>query len=279
MTTLSPTQTALACPACNDTRSSHVTTSILEGEMVRCQTCGLIYITPEWTQEAIMRTIAKYNGFPGSVAEGVSDRMPSMRRVAAVLAKHSPAGKLLDIGCAGGIFFQAMRETAPQWSLFGAEPDLAWQQYDYQGAEVRFKQLAECGFAEATFDAISVLDAVYYMPHLGQELANIRRLLKPGGLFVVDIPTLGYLKLRGTFGKLLGMAHTITYASYPLYFSDDSMRRFLGKAGFRVLSALPDQGIAHSNPAFNLGLGLYTQITSVVAKQMAPKTIYVAEAV
>jgi SAM-dependent methyltransferase len=151
-----------------------------------------------------------------------------MRRVAmAVLEAHLDGRrdlKLLDAGCGTGGTTLALERFG---QVFGV--DLAWEALE--PARDRGLQLLARGsvellpFASASFDVVTSFEVIY---HLGvgndvSALHEIRRVLKPGGLFLLRVPAHDWL--RGEHDRLVHTRHR---------YSPDEVRGKLEAADFTV---------------------------------------------
>lgn len=280
-----PDRVDTECVVCGTAAHSVVVPDDGNGrQTVRCATCKLIYVLPPWTAETARRTFAEQSQWPGGLSpQNITNRQPGLQFIARQIAAHKPTGgALLDVGCADGKFFDAMRQTAGGWEYYGAEPDVKWDGLDYKGAQVTFRQLRECHFPDKQFDVVTILDALYYLPDPDQEMAELARILKPGGLMVFDVAGLGYLQLRGMIGGVFGMDRTRTFAAYPFYHSMRSVSMLLEKAGFAIDASLIDQGIEHSSALLRLAMPAYLMMVKALslvagsAQELAPKIVYVA---
>lgn len=279
-----PDLSAIRCVACGGQGHTIIINDNTNGRAtVRCDTCKLIYVIPQWTEEIANYTFSHYQGWPEGISGGAPNRSRGMHFIARQIAAQLPnGGCLLDVGCADGKFFNTMGQEAGHWQFFGAEPDAKWQGLDYQGAQVTFYPLRECQFQDHQFDAVTILDALYYIPDPDKELAEISRILKPGGILVFDIAGLAYLQLRGLVGTLLGLDRTRTFAAYPFYYSTQSVSELLAKTGFTVSTKLVDQGVEHSSFILRLGVPIYMSLIKVilrvfsVAFDLSPKVVYIA---
>jgi SAM-dependent methyltransferase len=151
-----------------------------------------------------------------------------MRRVALAVLERALAGRrglrILDAGCGTG-------GTTLELQRFGdvVGVDLAWEALEpARGRGLRGLALASIEhlpFAPATFDVATSFEVVY---HLGvgsdmSALGEIRRVLKPGGTFLLRVPAHDWL--RGEHDRLGHTRHR---------YSRDEVMGKLGQAGFAV---------------------------------------------
>jgi len=281
-------KTDVACVACDHTTHTRVTEARPGKTMVRCDHCGLIFVIPQWTDSVAVDVFAHWDGWPEGISgENTEKRRDSMRFVAQQINNQIPTGgRLLDVGCAAGDFFEVIQtesvhaQQRPIWQFSGVEPDPKWQDFTYQNAQVVASSLRECNFPDAIFDVVTILDALYYVPEPDRELAEMARILKPGGLFVFDIPGQFYLKLRGVLGGLLALERTRTFAAYPFYFSDTALNIMLQRAGLHVVKLSADQGVVQPKPLIRFSMSAYMGLAKSITKlsnrwlPICPKLIY-----
>lgn len=146
-------------------------------------------------------------------AYGFKVLKPSMQ-FAILRAGLKPGDRVLDIGCGRGEFVAHLREKgfeATGIDYSQAAVDCA-KQLDPQG-DYRLVRSDEPLFAPATFDKIFMLGTIehLYEPEIAKTLAEIKRLLKPGGACVITTCTnaLYYktrsYRLRAALAALLGL--------------------------------------------------------------------------
>lgn len=95
-------------------------------------------------------------------------------------------GKLLDIGCAIGTFLLIARESG--WEVKGVEVSEFASEYARKNfnLDVLTGELGAQGLEENYFDVITLWDSVDHTERPQAVLDNVMKLLKPGGLVVVE---------------------------------------------------------------------------------------------
>jgi SAM-dependent methyltransferase len=137
------------------------------------------------------------------------------------------AGRVLDIGCGGGEWLLTAQSAG--WEACGADPDpVAAARCREKGLDVR------SGGSEAWLDQAGGFDAVtmnHVIEHLhdpGATLADILRLLKPGGQLFIETPN---LEARGH--RLYGASwRGLEPPRHLMLFSRASLRDLLARSGF-----------------------------------------------
>ena len=101
-----------------------------------------------------------------------------------------PRGKLLDVGCGSGQTMAWFRERWPEWTTVGLDVAFVGLQAARAGTEERVVAASalEIPLPDASVDAVITLDVLQHLPlggGDGRALAEIRRVLRPGGLLLV----------------------------------------------------------------------------------------------
>ena len=151
-----------------------------------------------------------------------------MRRVALAVLEKTLAGRrglrILDAGCGTG-------GTTIELRRFGdvVGVDLAWEALEpardrglHALARASIERLP---FGSGTFDVATSFEVVYHLgvTNDGVALAEIHRVLKPGGVFLLRVPAHDWL--RGEHDRLVHTRHR---------YSRDEVARKLGSAGFSI---------------------------------------------
>lgn len=175
--------------------------------MIECQACGQAWVCPGLNMEELDRYYPPgYISFPTAIedeksaVQRIARQFGVEKRARRVIQRTAKPGKVLDIGCATGIFLNAMKQQG--WECYGIEPSTYAAQYAASrfGIEVFNGFLAECPYEDEFFDAVTLWDVLEHLPDPREELARVWQLLKPGGLLVVSMPNSSSWERR-TFGK------------------------------------------------------------------------------
>lgn len=106
-------------------------------------------------------------------------------------ARHLPlpraGARLLDVGCGSGDFLEFARTAG--WDVTGLEVDpVAAGIAAERGIRVVQRPLQEAGFADSTFDAVTMNHVIEHISEPPAALREIRRILKPSGLLWIATP-------------------------------------------------------------------------------------------
>jgi SAM-dependent methyltransferase len=113
-----------------------------------------------------------------------------------IAALSGVRGKVLDAGCGTGGFLAALAVKRPDLSLSGCEFDAgaAAMARRKAGHPVAVASVHELPFASGNFDAVVSADVLCHegvLPH--PALLEMRRVLRPGGMLVVNMPAYMWL--------------------------------------------------------------------------------------
>lgn len=133
--------------------------------------------------------------------DAVEDRMwwyRAMHGHALRALEALPAGaRILDAGCGTGGFLAKLRGAHPGAELFGLEyaEGAAARAAAKAGAHVTAGTVNALPFPDASFDAVVSLDVICHgAVEEAAALAEFRRVLRPGGLLVLNLPAHEWLR-------------------------------------------------------------------------------------
>jgi len=208
-------------------------------EIVRCRRCGLMYANPQEyvdSDDLAARTgDAVYDPempIHRQYFQKQKTQLPDNERALRVLNQLFPGqGKLLEIGCFAGLFLNRIR--ADGWQVTGLEPDVVIGRYARQryGLEIVDGILPSGSLAASSFDVVVLLHVIEHMPDPAANVLEIRHLLRPGGVFVVETPRFNSLMF-----KILGRRERSVQncPGHIYFFTEQTLRGMLERNGFKV---------------------------------------------
>jgi 2-polyprenyl-3-methyl-5-hydroxy-6-metoxy-1,4-benzoquinol methylase len=211
-------------------------------DLWRCKQCGLIF--SDWRL-----THAELESLYRRMQDQLYDsedrcRRLTFRRGLELIERHRrrfPEGaddgaaggrsKLLDVGCATGIFLD--EAAARGWDIAGVDlSHWAVQQARRRG----LSRVYECDLYSlpepGSFDCVTMLDYIEHDPHPGRLVERVAQLLRPGGLLYITSPDIG-----GLAARLLGSRWWGINPLHLYYFSRQCISRLLEQHGFEVVVA------------------------------------------
>ena len=105
--------------------------------------------------------------------------------IAAAVIRASAPSSVLEVGCGTGLFAERMVGELPGADYCAvdlSERFVALTQA--RGVPARVADVQDLPFADAAYDVVAALWMLYHVPDLDRGLAEVRRVLRPGGRFV-----------------------------------------------------------------------------------------------
>ena len=145
----------------------------------------------------------------------------------------SPDAAVLDCGCGGGANIKRLLKTCPEGVVKGIDysPVSVEKSRELNAAAIQAGRCAvmqgsvmDMLFAASQFDLATAFETVYFWPDLLQSFREVRRVLKPGGTFLICNECGGdSAKDEKWTEKIQGMT----------IYKDTELQSFLRQAGFR----------------------------------------------
>jgi len=237
---------AVPCPSCRGTEASYERE--VEGyRLERCRRCGLVFVNPQPTLDELTALYLKKT--PERQAAFYLNTVSPAQiveydRILTDLRRLSPTGRrVLDLGCAAGYFMQ--RAVAAGFEAHGIDL-AAWVETiaATRGVmNVRSSTLHDAAFPEAWFDIVHSSQVFEHLPRPLDELREIRRILKPGGLLYVNVPN--YRCLSIVLGR--DDFELNTPPEHVSYFTPRTLTTLLSNAGFSVVRTAAYGGVKWEN--------------------------------
>lgn len=174
-----------------------------------------------------------------------NENIESFDRALSRLRQLEPAGKsLLDVGCGLGIFLAMARDAG--WNVKGIDTS----EYAIRHAREHFQLdvthgavLKDAEFAPASFDVITLWDSIEHFRDPFGQLSEIYRLLKPGGVIMLDTPN-GHSLLRtvanacydASFGLFRYPVAKLYHQFHLFYYTPQALETLLKRTGFHIRS-------------------------------------------
>ena len=202
-------------------------------EILQCRACGLGVPSPAPSAQQLSEyNLRAYRG-EERAAVYASRREEFEKRYEAQIAriKHfQPGGALLDIGCNIGMFMKASRSRG--FAVTGVEVNAGCAVYGREnfGLDIRSCSLEGADFPPETFDVVTVFDVLEHVPDPRAFLSAAGRVLKPGGLLVVQSPNFNSFMAW----LLKGNWNWLTPPDHLYHFTPGALESLLGAHGFSV---------------------------------------------
>jgi ubiquinone/menaquinone biosynthesis C-methylase UbiE len=145
-----------------------------------------------------------------------------------------PDAAILDVGCGGGSTVSKLAGMAPEGKVVGVDyssasvavsRDANAEEIGAGRVQIEQGSVAALPFPDCAFDIVTAVETHYYWPDLPANVREVRRVLKPGGSFVLIAETYN----GGPFRLLYGVVMPLLRAAF---LSDEEHRNLLAQAGF-----------------------------------------------
>lgn len=208
--------------------------------IVKCRYCDLVYINPrlatkytnrQYSRDYFSKHPAKLGGYENYLKDQRT-KITNSNYILHRLKQITPRkGKLLDIGCAYGIFLSVAKKQGFQ--TFGIEPNK--EASSYAKTELKLDIINDFFnqkyFQKKYFDIITLLDVLEHMSNPVGFLKNINNLLAKNGILIILTPN-----VDGLFRKLMGNSWPhFKPEEHLYYFSPQTIERLLNKSSFKIL--------------------------------------------
>ena len=226
---MTSSSTAAPCPLCG--ASSRPFGAEGQGPYRGCPACGALFLHPMPTPQQ-MRAYAEHHYREGVYAEYARARplkLATFRRRLALIRRHAPAGRLLDLGSACGFMLEAALEAG--YDPSGVEFSLPAIELAAPGIRPRLTHGDVNDLPPGRYDVLTAFDIIEHQLDPGATLRRWADRLRPGGVLVLTTPDAGS-PLRHLLGRRWPMLQPL---QHTVLFTRSAMGRLLGQAGFDLL--------------------------------------------
>lgn len=272
------------CNYCNSSAYRQIY-KINKWMVVKCKSCGLVFLNPRPSTEEFdgLYSESYYSGhltnqYPSdqlSIEKGID----SMKFLLDIVTPHIKKGRILEIGCATGLFLAYA-------SRYGFEVcGIEISEYASKYAREHLRLDVKTGVVEdihlfwpdCYFDVIMMSHVVEHFPDPLTTLSLTNRLLKPGGLLIIRTPDFSSFDAKYYREKWSGLS--IPFHLY--FFTPKSLCKMLKKTGYKIkeinywLSPTIINPILKlikkCNPSWNVGLDSTTPTDSQLSNKHSNK--------
>lgn len=182
----------VACPLCGSqdhrlvfTRRDHThLVSDIKFHIVRCGGCGLVFVNPRPSVDAIHAYYPNdFYQVELNADELLAQKQQTLHARLKVMGNLSP-GRILDVGCQKGEFLYFMRQRG--WEPVGVE--FSSKPPNVYNLPIHYTELKDAPLSAGSFDVITLWAVLEHIHEPVQVLREVSRLLKPGGRAFVLVP-------------------------------------------------------------------------------------------
>jgi SAM-dependent methyltransferase len=168
-----------------------------------------------------------YHRNPSADWEFYPTYIAKLAAVRSYLAALPNDTRVLDAGCGEGVLVEEFRSRL---AIVGADPN-------YSSEFVTTASLTKLPYPDGSFDRALCLDVLEHLPYPDQTLAlaELYRVVRPGGELLISVPNLAHLQSRIHFLLAGRLIHTASLTKHP---GDRPVGEFLelaARTGFRMI--------------------------------------------
>jgi 2-polyprenyl-3-methyl-5-hydroxy-6-metoxy-1,4-benzoquinol methylase len=171
-------------------------------QIATCPACGFVITSPQPDICEIGTYYpAGYYGDPGdrrfpAIIEALQNALYNRRAKMVEAVAGGRGGNVLDVGCGRGLLLAAFRKRG--WQPQGTELSAAAARYAREVAKVPVEigSLKDIHFPANHFDATTMWHVLEHIHDPRMILAEVRRILKPGGVLLVGVPNFSGFEAR-----------------------------------------------------------------------------------
>jgi len=196
--------------------------------LVTCKDCGMIYENPRFPEKVILE------GYMTSLESGHDSqyqmRVNSFYRALRSLSRTIPekGAKVLDIGTAGGAFLEAAERFG--YMATGLEPSLFLvNEGKKRNLKIEQGTIDNHPFQKESFDMVCLWDVIEHLCDPKKDLLEIRTLIKPGGILLINYPDIGTL-----MAKAAGKRFWWLLSVHLHYFTQETIKKICHNTGFET---------------------------------------------
>jgi len=244
------------CPACGSSSHTEALSREHQYELVRCRDCGMLFTQSVQTTEAkilhydqLARERIDTTSALSPAHYGLANQIKSVglyERVLQYVVKMTPQGDVnfVDVGCAGGLFLLAAQSidgyhcgVPPRFNVRGISIDPRERSETERnvGCPVLFPEEAAAAWA-GWADAVTLMNVLEHVSAPFELLCQLRRILRPGGLLLIDVPNNAVVSLRG---QLLRRWPALDLGEHINHFAPSTLDRLLIRSGFQPVARFP----------------------------------------
>lgn len=234
----------VVCPLCGEDNAKPLWQKN-DATYVRCTACSLVYENPRLSDEELVEFYSKksyfikeeedtgtsgYENYFAQCTTGLLEEYFDLVQRYANVRR----GKLCDVGCGPGGLLKIARERG--WEATGVEiSSWAVQEGRKAGLDIYQGSLLDARFSADSFDAVSMFDVLEHLASPREYLQEIHRILKPGGLLLIETPNVDGFFVRYVYRQ---NADLVKPRAHICLYGPTSARLLLEPFGFSTVKIM-----------------------------------------
>ncbi|MBM2830311.1 MAG: hypothetical protein HW411_1101 [Gammaproteobacteria bacterium] len=220
----------ISCPVCG----SESFTPLFQKQnepFVRCESCMLVLINPRPAHNQVLHTY-DHDYSEHYAIKGEKKLRRCRRWVNRVRKRYGQDGRWLDIGCSVGFVVMAAGEAGFEGHGIDVESwGIEYGRKNFHLQNLRCGTLEEQHYPDHYFKVISLYDVIEHVPDLNTLVAEIKRILAPGGVIDIITPDIGHWRVP----RSLENWGEIKPSEHLYYFNRRTLSRLLQKHGLEIV--------------------------------------------
>lgn len=159
------------------------------------------------------------------------------------------AGAILDLACGGGYFLRELHRLYPgATSFYGVDLSgeaLSIARKEFPAGAYTLSSAEAMSFKDGSFDVVTCLGSLEHFLNISQALGEIRRILKPQGVFLAMVPNIMWY--QDILSVLLTANRKNRNQTHELFASYGEWKEMLESSGFKVVKSLKYNGISKAS--------------------------------
>jgi SAM-dependent methyltransferase len=154
----------------------------------------------------------------------------AIQRIERFIQKQPFQRRILDFGSGWGFFLAVAKEYG--WDSYGLEPLPARAVYARAkfGLNITTDTLRENTFPPDFFDIITAFQVFEHLPYPGEDIHNLYKILRQGGLILIEVPNFDTWTMR-----IMKSHHRHFVPDHLNFFSGKTLGQLLDISGFKVV--------------------------------------------
>lgn len=181
------------------------------GTISSCKICSLKATAPSMDAQALAALYdrgfydPKARRFRLGIVEGLMRRFRVWRAWKLHRQLGGCPGRILDVGCGRGFTLAALQEFGHEVYGIQISPEAAAYARDQLGlTRIETRDLIDVGYPEDWFDAVTAYHVIEHLADPHAFLREIKRILRPGGQLILEVPNAAGWGARWTGRHWLG---------------------------------------------------------------------------
>lgn len=171
-------------------------TAASTGRILRCRACRFAFRAMRPSEADLSQIYGKLDG--KMYDSELRGRLTTAARHLRIVHRYLSPARLLDVGCASGMFLRSAADAG--WQVVGVEPSeslcMKAREILVGRGKVLCTTLQQACLPAGRFDAVTVWDVLEHVPDPITFVRMCASLLKPGGYLFVNVPDLDSLQAR-----------------------------------------------------------------------------------